>query len=361
MVRLGVETALRALRRLLERRARRTTPAPRETYVDLGRGEFHAGRSLDTLLAAYRVGARVTWRRFVEAGTRGGLEPEALFDIGEAIFAYIDMLSAESAEGYARGARRRRASAGAPPAARAAAGAARRRPRSVRAAAQAAGWELPRELVAALVARPRPSEPEPTPRSADASRRGWRAARPGVVAAARDGLASCLPDPDAPGPPARRSRRRRRRARRARARGAVAGGGGEPAPRARRRLAALDAARLARRGVGARRSVVADEHLAALLLGADPELAAELAAHAARAAGRPRRRPARAARGRRCARGSTAPARSRRSPPSSACTRRPSATASASCASCSATRSRTPTRASSSRSRCARRRRRALL
>src|SRR5919199_1332339 len=47
----------------------------RDTYVDLGRGEFHAGRSLDALLAAYRVGARLTWRRFVEAGTRGGLPP----------------------------------------------------------------------------------------------------------------------------------------------------------------------------------------------------------------------------------------------------------------------------------------------
>src|SRR3954471_6226690 len=31
----------------------------RRTYVDLGRGEFRAGRSLDALLAAYRVGARL--------------------------------------------------------------------------------------------------------------------------------------------------------------------------------------------------------------------------------------------------------------------------------------------------------------
>src|SRR5919206_2936790 len=47
----------------------------RDTYVNLGRGEFHAGRSLEALLAAYRVGARLAWRRFVEAGTAGGPPP----------------------------------------------------------------------------------------------------------------------------------------------------------------------------------------------------------------------------------------------------------------------------------------------
>src|SRR5919202_3112694 len=125
----------------------------RDTYVNLGRGEFHAGRSLDALLAAYRLGARLAWRRFVEAGTRGGLPPAVLYELGEAIFAYIDELSAESAEGYAEeqshaageSQRRRRRLvrllAQHPPAA----------PDAVRAAAQAAGWTLPRTL-AALVA-----------------------------------------------------------------------------------------------------------------------------------------------------------------------------------------------------------------
>src|SRR5690348_14596286 len=54
----------------------------RDTYVDLGRGEFQAGRSLDALLAAYRLGARLAWRRFVEAGTAGGLEPSVLYELG---------------------------------------------------------------------------------------------------------------------------------------------------------------------------------------------------------------------------------------------------------------------------------------
>ena len=73
----------------------------RETYVDLGRGEMRAGRSLDALLSAYRLGSRLAWRRFVEAGVAGGLDPGAIYALGEGIFAYIDELSAESAEGYA--------------------------------------------------------------------------------------------------------------------------------------------------------------------------------------------------------------------------------------------------------------------
>src|SRR3954452_8518904 len=40
----------------------------RATYVDLGRGEMRAGRSLEALLSAYRLGSRLAWRRFVEAG-----------------------------------------------------------------------------------------------------------------------------------------------------------------------------------------------------------------------------------------------------------------------------------------------------
>ncbi len=43
----------------------------REVYVALGRGELRQGRTLDSLQAAYRVGARVAWRRLAEAGARG--------------------------------------------------------------------------------------------------------------------------------------------------------------------------------------------------------------------------------------------------------------------------------------------------
>jgi hypothetical protein len=74
----------------------------REVYVELGRGEQRQGRTLDSLLAAYRVGARVAWRRIAAAGRRARLPAEPLTLLAESIFAYIDELSADSAEGYAQ-------------------------------------------------------------------------------------------------------------------------------------------------------------------------------------------------------------------------------------------------------------------
>ncbi|HEV2059650.1 MAG TPA: hypothetical protein VGR11_09850, partial [Solirubrobacteraceae bacterium] len=73
----------------------------RRIYFELGRLEMREGRTLNALLAAYRVGAQIAWRRFVEAGVRAGLEPPVLYRLGEAIFAYIDEISGESIEGYA--------------------------------------------------------------------------------------------------------------------------------------------------------------------------------------------------------------------------------------------------------------------
>jgi hypothetical protein len=127
--------------------------AGREVYLNLGRGEMRAGRSLDALLAAYRLGARVAWRRLAAAGERAGLSPRTLYTLAEAIFAYIDELSALSIEGYAReqaaaaGALQRRRQRLAallvqdpPPAAA-----------TVEAAAANAGWRLPRSLAALVV------------------------------------------------------------------------------------------------------------------------------------------------------------------------------------------------------------------
>ena len=39
----------------------------------LGRGEARSGRSMDALLAAYRVGARVAWREMADAATKAGV------------------------------------------------------------------------------------------------------------------------------------------------------------------------------------------------------------------------------------------------------------------------------------------------
>ena len=74
----------------------------REVYLALGRGEQRVGRTLDSLQAAYRIGARVAWRRFADACRQAGVgaEPQAL--LAEAVFAYIDELAADSVEGYAQ-------------------------------------------------------------------------------------------------------------------------------------------------------------------------------------------------------------------------------------------------------------------
>jgi hypothetical protein len=97
-LRAGVEGALRHFLAEIEAGG----PVPRsDVYITLGRGEMRAGRSLESLLSAYRTGARVAWRRFAAAGVAAELEPSTLYLLAESIFAYIDVLSSESAEGHA--------------------------------------------------------------------------------------------------------------------------------------------------------------------------------------------------------------------------------------------------------------------
>ena len=117
--------------------------------VHRARARRDAGRA-QPRLAAQRlpVGARVAWRRFAAAGVAAGLEPETLYLLAESMFAYIDVLSAESAEGHAL---EQSAAAGE-------AELRRRRlvrmlvrdpaadPAAVEAAASEAGWPLPRTL-----------------------------------------------------------------------------------------------------------------------------------------------------------------------------------------------------------------------
>jgi hypothetical protein len=99
-VRLGVDQALKQFVGGADD-ATGSPAAGREVYLELGRGELRTGRSIGALLAAYRVGARVAWRRMSEAGLAAGLEQQSLNRLAESIFAYIDEISAISAEGYA--------------------------------------------------------------------------------------------------------------------------------------------------------------------------------------------------------------------------------------------------------------------
>ena len=231
------------------------------TYVQLGRGEFREGRSLDALLAAYRLGARIAWRRFTAAGEAAGLEPETMYRLGEAIFAYIDELSAESAEGYAQAqsaaegerSRRRRELVSLlrsqPPPEEA----------SVRELAAQVSWQIPERLGALITG------------AGDEARLATRLGS-GVIAASFDAMTVALvPDPDGPG-------------RRAQLRAALGDRPGVLGPTVRwqRTHSSIERAELAHRlqgdgRLGSEGLLIADDHLLELMVHGDPELAERLA------------------------------------------------------------------------------------
>jgi hypothetical protein len=255
-IRAGVQEALRHF--LAEIEAGRGVPRP-DVYTALGRGEMRAGRSLESLLTAYRIGARVAWRRLAAVGVAAGLEPETLYLLAESIFAYIDVLSAESAEGHAleqsavageaelRRRRLVRILVREPPA----------EVSAVRAAAGEAGWPLPRRVAVVTVSGPQ--------------RDGLASRLPADALSDTIGetLVAVVPDPDGPG----------RRASLERAildAGATAGLGitvawGNAAMSFARARAALQLAD------GSPALIVARERAGQLLLRSDPGLAEELA------------------------------------------------------------------------------------
>lgn len=77
-----------------------TPPAVQGAY-ELGRGEARSGRTTEALLAAYRIGARVAWRELSTAAVAAGLEPEALVEFAAMVFQWIDEVSDASAAGHA--------------------------------------------------------------------------------------------------------------------------------------------------------------------------------------------------------------------------------------------------------------------
>jgi PucR C-terminal helix-turn-helix domain len=190
-VRRGVSEALRQFVALI-RDPEAGRGVGRDVYVELGRGEMRRGRTLDSLQAAYRVGARVAWRRISAAGREAHLDAEVLSLLAEAIFAYIDELSADSVEGYAdaqaelEDERRRRAAELAAllvgqPAAEAA---------DLRAAAQAASWALPGRVAALACGE-------------DALAEIAKGLSPDALQTMLQGAGCILfPDPDGPGRPA---------------------------------------------------------------------------------------------------------------------------------------------------------------
>lgn len=254
-VRTGVTEALRQFVALIRDPQAGRGPG-REVYLALGRGELIEGRTLDSLQSAYRVGARVAWRRVAAAARRADLDPEVQSLLAEAIFAYIDELSADSVEGYAEaqaemeGERQRRQRnlvallLADPPAAEPA----------IRTAAQAAGWPPPRSA-AALACR----EEELS--------RAARRLPPDVLTATVQGTGCIvISDPTGPG-------RRKELAHAVGSGPAALGPAGSPADLADSWALALATLRAAEAGVlAADRMVLAEEHLSQLLLSENQHL-----------------------------------------------------------------------------------------
>ncbi|HEU5253480.1 MAG TPA: helix-turn-helix domain-containing protein [Solirubrobacterales bacterium] len=259
-IRTGVDEALLQFVALIRDPEAGRDPG-REVYVALGKGEQRVGRTLDSLQAAYRIGARVAWRRIAEVGTRAALEPQALALLAEAIFAYIDELSADSVEGYAE--------------AQAAVEDLRRRRRQELASlllrespvavadlapvAKAAEWRLPKSLAAAAC------------EDRDLAAVAGRLPTDALVTVSEGVGCVFLPDPEGPGRP--------EELRQAMGRAVVAVGPTvEPAEAATSwRLARSLLLKVATRPPGAAGPLRVEDHLAELLLTADPQLTALLA------------------------------------------------------------------------------------
>ncbi len=100
----AVQTALGAFLQLAEQAKDSDPGTPLASALEgayaLGRGEARSGRAMDALLAAYRVGARVSWRELSATAVARGLPAATVAQFAELVFAYIDQLSAASAAGH---------------------------------------------------------------------------------------------------------------------------------------------------------------------------------------------------------------------------------------------------------------------
>jgi PucR C-terminal helix-turn-helix domain len=257
-IREGVRAALGHFLAEIESGAQVARP---DIYLALGRGEMRAGRSLESLLSAYRVGARVAWRRFAAAGVQADLEPDTLYQLAESIFAYIDVLSAESAEGHAleqsaaaseaelRRRRLVRMLVREPPV----------DPAAVEAAAAEAEWPLPRSMAALAISGEARTTAAP------------RLPSGAISEAIGEVTCALVDDPDGPG-------RRAEITRAVSEAGARAGLGTTVGWREAGVSFARARAALALAPVDAATLIVAGERVGELLLRSDPGLAAELAA-----------------------------------------------------------------------------------
>ncbi|MEO6988531.1 MAG: helix-turn-helix domain-containing protein [Aquihabitans sp.] len=100
----AVEFALASFLHMVADETRTEAAAPPgpmlEAAYELGRGEAASGRTMEALLAAYRVGARVAWEDLAAILVRR-LAPAAMVArFAEIVFTYIDELSSASVAGH---------------------------------------------------------------------------------------------------------------------------------------------------------------------------------------------------------------------------------------------------------------------
>lgn len=100
-IRMGIEQAHRAFLSAIEQ-GRRPAGETDELWRALGEAEFQAGRSLDDLRAAFRIGTRAAWRGAADLALRAGVSAPVAIATAEAIFIYADELAADVVEGYLR-------------------------------------------------------------------------------------------------------------------------------------------------------------------------------------------------------------------------------------------------------------------
>jgi hypothetical protein len=101
VIRNAVQLALGGFLTLATRQDDNVPRAPAiEGAYQLGRGEARSGRTVEALLAAYRVGARTSWRDMADAAVEAGIDAGQLARFAELVFAYIDELSAASVAGH---------------------------------------------------------------------------------------------------------------------------------------------------------------------------------------------------------------------------------------------------------------------
>jgi hypothetical protein len=239
----------------------RTPAAPAvEGAYQLGRGEARSGRSTEAILAAYRIGARVSWQRMARGAVQAGLDAETVASFAALVFAYIDELSAATVAGHGDElattgrVRQRRLErlahhllAGSPE-------------ETVRTAAERADWALPTTLTAVVV-----PEAQVRPVLGAVSAATLQAADPPGL---DDGVLLLVPDAHGPG--------RSALVRTAGERGGVVG-----PPRPWPTVAASYDRVLRTRALGlGEQHPDTDEHLPALVIGADPDALADLRARA---------------------------------------------------------------------------------